>query len=40
MERSCVVVAALQAFGVIQARESWTTYDTDDVVAGLQVGLF
>ncbi len=26
-----------QAMGIIRAKESWTTYDADDVVAGLQV---
>jgi Organic solute transporter Ostalpha len=27
----------LQSMGLIKANESWTTYDADDVVAGLQV---
>lgn len=31
-----VGIALLVAFGVIKARDSWTTYDTDDVAAGLQ----
>lgn len=30
----------LQSMGLIKAKESWTTYDADDVVAGLQVGFF
>lgn len=31
-----VGIAILQSMGLIKAKESWTTYDADDVVAGLQ----
>jgi hypothetical protein len=34
---SATHVCQLQSMGLIKANESWTTYDADDVVAGLQV---
>lgn len=30
-------IAMAQSAGLIKARDKWTTYDTDDVAAGLQV---
>jgi len=31
-----MVIAALERFGYIRKKDSWTTYDADDVAAGLQ----
>ena len=32
-----VAISILVAVGVIRSSESWSTYDVDDVAAGLQV---